>query len=179
MDPEIYLLKLSVLELETENKKLKQLAKQLLKPKVPPPPTQELVDQSDYSEDYLWHKFIKGLKPENNICVGNIKLPNNNRVSSLADAIKTRCPDRFQDIDSTSLDLYKAGVISGSLAIPKSEYSSAVKIEGGTKMQLQDRIYSHFPKQPQLKYPSERYHEQGINVVVHPEPLPEALSKDK
>jgi hypothetical protein len=33
----------------------------------------------------------------------------NNRVSSLAEAIKTRRPDRFQDIDSTSLDLYKAG----------------------------------------------------------------------
>ena len=106
----------------------------------------------------------------------------NNRVSSLAEAIKTRRPDRFQDIDSASLDLYKAGVgeLSGSLAIHKSyENSSAVNIEGGTKMELQDRIYSHFSKQPQLKYPGERYYEQGINVVVHPEPLPEALSKDK
>jgi hypothetical protein len=105
----------------------------------------------------------------------------NNRVSSLAEAIKTRRPDRFQDIDSTSLDLYKAGVgaLSGSMAILKSESSSAVIVEGGTKMELQDRIYSHFSKQPQLKYPGERYHEQGINVVVHPEPLPEALSKDK
>ena len=105
----------------------------------------------------------------------------NNRVSSLAEAIKTRRPDRFQDIDSTSLDLYKAGVgaLSGSMAILKSENSSAVIIEGGTKMELQDRIYSHFSKQPQLKYPGEHYHEQGINVVVHPEPLPEALIKDK
>ena len=108
----------------------------------------------------------------------DVTIANNNRVSSLAEAIKTRRPDRFQDIDSTSLDLYKAGVISGSLAIPKSQNSSAVKIEGGTKMQLQDRIYSHFPKQPQLKFPGER-NEQGINVVVHPEPLPEAISKDK
>ncbi|CAI2191998.1 16663_t:CDS:1, partial [Funneliformis geosporum] len=89
MDPEIYLLKLSVLELETENKKLKQLAKQLLKPKVPPPPTQELVDQSDYSEDYLWHKFIKGLKPENNICVGNIKL-RDELVEGLFQALRTK-----------------------------------------------------------------------------------------
>ncbi|CAI2199863.1 14436_t:CDS:1, partial [Funneliformis geosporum] len=105
----------------------------------------------------------------------------NNRVSSLAEAIKTRRPDRFQDIDSTSLDLYKAGVgtLSGSIAIHKSQNSSTVKIEGGTKMELQDRIYSYFSKQPQLKYPGERYHEQGINVVVHPEPLPEALIKDK
>ena len=109
----------------------------------------------------------------------DVTIANNNRVSSLAEAIKTRRPDRFQDIDSTSLDLYKAGVISGSLAIPKSQNSSAVKIEGGTKMQLQDRIYSHFPKQPQLKSLSERCYEEGINAVVLPEPLPEALSKDK
>ncbi|PKK58925.1 hypothetical protein RhiirC2_795572, partial [Rhizophagus irregularis] len=96
------------------------LAKQLLKPKVPPPPTQELVDQSDlekfccgllvqgsdsveeyyskikrcneiikYGEDYLWHKFIKGLKPENNICIGNIKL-RDELVEGLFRALRTK-----------------------------------------------------------------------------------------
>ncbi|CAI2197879.1 2741_t:CDS:1, partial [Funneliformis geosporum] len=106
MDPEIYLLKIRIVELESENEKLKQL----VKPKVPPPPIQgdasvkELVDQSDihklrcgvlvqgrdsvgeyyskikgcneivkYSEDFLWHEFIKGLTPENKICAENIK----------------------------------------------------------------------------------------------------------
>src|SRR3954469_1330722 len=82
---------------------------------------------------------------------------NNNRVSSLTEAIKTCRPDRFQDIDSTSLDLYKAGMLSGSVVIDKAQNSSSVKIEGGIKMELQDRIYSHFPKQPQLKYPGEHY----------------------
>ena len=59
MDPEIYLLKLSIVELETENKKLKQLAKRLLKPKVPPPPTQELVDQSDL-EKFRYGLLVQG-----------------------------------------------------------------------------------------------------------------------
>ncbi|CAB4489557.1 unnamed protein product [Rhizophagus irregularis] len=102
------------------------------------------------------------------------------KVSSLAEVIKARRPDRFQDTDSASLDLYRAGnEISDSLVIDKSQSSSAVNIGGGIKMQLQDTIYSHFPKQPQLKSLSERYYEEGINVVVFPEPLPEALSKDK
>jgi hypothetical protein len=116
----------------------------------------------------------------NDIFKVTISNANNNRVSSLAEAIKTRRPDWFQDIDSTSLDLYKAGVgmLSGSVVIHKSQNSSAVKIEGGTKMELQDKIYSHFSKQPQLKFPGQHY-EQGINVIVHPEPLPEVLSKDK
>jgi len=119
----------------------------------------------------------EGVKDIFDVTISNA---NNNRVSSLAEAIKTRRPDRFQDTDSTSLDLYRAGnEISDNLVIDKSQSSSAVNIGGGIKMQLQDTIYSHFPKQPQLKSPSEHYYEEGINVVVFPEPLPEALSKDK
>src|SRR4051812_7293430 len=132
---------------------------------------------SDKSKYITLNCIIPG-EGVNDIFDVTISNANNNRVSFLTEAIKTRRPDQFQDIDSTSLDLYKAGMLSGSVVIHKAQNSSSVKIEGRTKMELQDRIYSHFPKQPQLKYPGEHY-EQGINVVVHPELLPVVLIKDK
>src|SRR3954453_113243 len=132
---------------------------------------------SDKSKYITLNCIIPG-EGVNDIFDVTISNANNNRVFSLMKAIKTCRPDQFQDIDSTSLDLYKVGMLSGSVVIHKAQNSSAVKIEGRTKMELQDKIYSHFPKQPQLKFLGERY-EQEINVVVYSEPLPEVLSKDK
>src|SRR4051812_19643142 len=82
---------------------------------------------------------------------------NNNRVFSLAKAIKTRRLDQFQDIDLTSLDLYKAEVMFDSVVIHSSSNSNALEIEGTIRMELQDKIYSHFFKQLQLKFSSEHY----------------------
>src|SRR4051794_40811158 len=73
----------------------------------------------------------------NDIFDVTISNANNNRVSSLTEAIKTHHPDQFQDINSTSLDLYKAEMLSGSVVIHKAQNSSSVKIKGGTKMELQ------------------------------------------
>src|SRR5947207_11568082 len=84
----------------------------------------------------------------NDIFDATISNANNNRVSSLTEAIRTRHPDQFQDIDLTSLDLYKAGMISDSVVIHSSSNSSALEIGGAIRMELRDKIYSHFSKQP-------------------------------
>ncbi|GET01767.1 hypothetical protein GLOIN_2v1565882 [Rhizophagus clarus] len=42
---------------------------------------------------------------------------NNNRVSSLAEAIRTRRLDQFQDIDLTNLALYRVAFIADSVII--------------------------------------------------------------
>src|SRR5947207_9437700 len=93
----------------------------------------------------------------NDIFDVTISNANNNRVSSLAKAIRTRRPDRFQDIDSTSLDLYKAGMMSDIVVIHSSSNSSALEIGSTIRMELRDKIYSHFSKQPQLKFFSKHY----------------------
>jgi hypothetical protein len=58
--------------------------------------------------------FIPGEKMRDIFDV-TISNANNNRVSSLAEAIRTRRLDRFQNIDSTRLVLYKVGFISDSV----------------------------------------------------------------
>src|SRR2546423_10922441 len=55
---------------------------------------------------------------------------NNNRVSSLAEAIRNRRLDRFQDIDSTSLALYKVGFISDSVVIHDLSNNEYFEVEG-------------------------------------------------
>ncbi|CAI2185334.1 9552_t:CDS:1, partial [Funneliformis geosporum] len=53
----------------------------------------------------------------------------NNRVSSLVKAIKTCHPDRFQDIDSTSLDLYKIGSGRYLVALQSTSHKIVVQLK--------------------------------------------------
>ena len=80
-----------------------------------------------------------------NIFEVTISNANNNRVTSLAEAIKTRRLDRFQDIDSTRLALYKVGFISDSVVIHNLSNNEYFEVEGAERMKPQDRIFSHFP----------------------------------
>ena len=89
---------------------------------------------------------------------------NNNRVSSLTEAIKTRRPDRFQDIDSTRLALYKVTFISDSVVIHNLSNNSAFEVDGAIRMEPQDKIFTHFPIQPQRIFSGE----MGISVIVYP-----------
>src|SRR6266542_2487516 len=110
-----------------------------------------------------------------NIFDVTISNANNNRVSSLAEAIRTRRLDRFQDIDSTSLALYKVGFISDGVVIHNLSNNEYFEVDGAIRMEPQDKIFSHFPIQPQQIYGGEK----GINVIVYPptETVPEILSK--
>ena len=93
-----------------------------------------------------------------------ISKANNNRVSSLAEAIRTRRLDRFQDIDSTRLALYKVGFISDSVVIHNLSNNEYFEVDGAIRMEPQDTMFSHFPTQPKLIYGGEK----GINVIVYP-----------
>ncbi|CAB4482028.1 unnamed protein product [Rhizophagus irregularis] len=97
-------------------------------------------------------------------------------VSSLAEAIRTRRLDRFQDIDSTNLALYRVAFIADSVIINSLRNISEFEVEGAIRMEPQDTIFTHFPIQPQRIFGGEK----GINVIVYPpaERVPEVLSKD-
>ncbi|CAG8774427.1 649_t:CDS:1, partial [Funneliformis caledonium] len=89
---------------------------------------------------------------------------NNSRVSFLAEAIRNRRLDRFQDIDLTSLALYKIGFIFDSVIIHKLSNNEYFEVDGAERMEAQDKIFSHFPIQPQQIYGGEK----GINVILYP-----------
>ena len=61
--------------------------------------------------------IVSFLARVNDIFKVTISNVNDNRVSSLAEAIRNNHLDRFQDIDSTSLALYKVGFIADSVII--------------------------------------------------------------
>ena len=76
----------------------------------------EVPDKSKTSDKLLASVIVlnclipdKNVKDIINVTISNA---NNNRVSSLADEIRNRRLDRFQDIDSTSLALYKVGFVA-------------------------------------------------------------------
>src|SRR5216110_3104946 len=88
---------------------------------------------------------------------------NNNRVSSLAEAIRNRRLDRFQDIDSTSLALYKVGFVADRVIIQTLRNNNVFIVEGSVEMEPQDRIFIHFPIQPQRIFSDEK----GINIIMY------------
>ncbi|CAG8648162.1 5266_t:CDS:2 [Funneliformis caledonium] len=90
----------------------------------------------------------------NDIFEVTISNANNNRVSSLAEAIRT----------------------SDSVIINDLRNISEFEVEGAIRMEPQDTIFTHFPIQPQRIFGGEK----GINVIVYPpaERVPEVLSKD-
>ncbi|GBC07858.1 hypothetical protein RclHR1_07730011 [Rhizophagus clarus] len=77
---------------------------------------------------------------------------NDNRVSSLANEIINCRLDRFQDIDSTSLALYKIAFITDSIIINNLRNINEFEVEGVIRMEPQDRIFTYFPIQPQRIY---------------------------
>ncbi|PKY16231.1 hypothetical protein RhiirB3_402654 [Rhizophagus irregularis] len=86
----------------------------------------------------------------NDIFEVTISNANNNRVSSLAEAIRTRRLDRFQDIDSTNLALYRVAFIADSVIINSLRNISEFEVEGAIRMEPQDTIFTHFPIQPNV-----------------------------
>ncbi|PKY33544.1 hypothetical protein RhiirB3_420587 [Rhizophagus irregularis] len=112
----------------------------------------------------------------NDIFKVTISNANNNRVSSLAEAIRTHRLDQFQDIDSTNLALYRVAFIADSVIINSLRNISEFEVKGAIRMEPQDTIFTHFPIQPQRIFGGEK----GINVIVYPpaERVPEVLSKD-
>ena len=99
----------------------------------------------------------------NDIFEVTISNANNNRVSSLAEAIRTCRLDRFQDIDSTNLALYRVAFIADSVIINSLRNISEFEVEGAIRMEPQDTIFTHFPIQPQCIFGGEK----GINVIVY------------
>ncbi|CAI2191918.1 19399_t:CDS:2, partial [Funneliformis geosporum] len=112
----------------------------------------------------------------NDIFEVTISNANDNRVSSLAEAIRNRRLDRFQDIDLNELALYRVDFISDSVVIQTLRNNEVFEVEGAVRMELQDRIFNHFSTQPQRIYSGEK----KINVIVYPptETVPDILSKD-
>ncbi|CAB4461132.1 unnamed protein product [Rhizophagus irregularis] len=113
--------------------------------------------------DIILNCFIPG-EGVNDIFEVTISNANNNRVSSLAEAIRNHRLDRFQDIDSTSLALYKVGFVADSVIINTLRNNNVFIVDGSVEMEPQDRIFIHFPIQPQRIYSGEK----GINVIVYP-----------
>src|ERR1700722_7662 len=74
---------------------------------------------------------------ERNIFDVTISNANNNRVSSLAEAIRTHHLDQFQDIDSTRLALYKISFISDSVIIHNLSNNEYFKVKGAERMESQ------------------------------------------
>jgi len=91
----------------------------------------------------------------NDIFEVTISNANNSRVSSLADEIRNRRLDRFQDIDSTSLALYKVGFIADSVIIQTLRNNNVFIVEGSVEMTTRHYFY-HFPHSLNVSIPVKR-----------------------
>src|SRR4051812_17255059 len=77
----------------------------------------------------------------NDIFEVTISNANNNRVFFLMEAIRNCCLDQFQDIDSTSLALYKIRFIADSVIINTLRNNNVFIVDGLVKIESQDRIF--------------------------------------
>src|SRR6266480_5496867 len=140
----------------------------------------EVPDKSKTSDkldagDIVLNCLIPGENVKDIIDV-TISNANNNRVSSLAEAIRNCRLDLFKDIDLSRLKLYKNKENADSVIIHNLKNDN-VAILGGTElMDPENTIYSYFNGRPKLSFQGEK----GINVIVYPpaERVPEVLSKD-
>ncbi|PKK75099.1 hypothetical protein RhiirC2_737341 [Rhizophagus irregularis] len=94
--------------------------------------------------DIILNCFIPGEKVGDIFDV-TISNANNNQVSSLVNAIRNQCLDRFQDIDSIRLVLYKVGFMSDSVVI---HYLSNNELLRSRWCNKNGTIFSSFPTQP-------------------------------
>ncbi|GBB92723.1 hypothetical protein RclHR1_20480005 [Rhizophagus clarus] len=115
--------------------------------------------------DIVLNCFIPGEEVRDIFDV-TISNANNNRVSSLAEAIRNRRLDRFRDINSTRLVLYKNKSEADRVIIQNLRNNNVAILDGTELMNPQNTIFSYFPIQPQPFYPSDG--EKGINVIVYP-----------
>ncbi|EXX53439.1 hypothetical protein RirG_243880 [Rhizophagus irregularis DAOM 197198w] len=94
--------------------------------------------------DIILNCFIPGEKVGDIFDV-TISNANNNQVSSLVNAIRNQCLDRFQDIDSIRLVLYKVGFMSDSVVI---HYLSNNELLRSRWCNKNGTIFSRFPTRP-------------------------------
>ncbi|RIA79374.1 hypothetical protein C1645_840849 [Glomus cerebriforme] len=83
--------------------------------------------------DIILNCFIPGEEVRDIFDV-TISNANNNRVSSLAEAIRNRRLYQFQDIDSTRLALYKVGFVADSVIIQTLRNNNVFIVEGSVEM---------------------------------------------
>ena len=100
----------------------------------------------------------------NDIFEVTISNANNNKVFSLAEAIRIRYLDRFQDINSTNLALYRIAFIADSVIINNLRNISEFEVKGIIRIEPQDTIFIHFPIQSQCIFGGEK----EINIIVYP-----------
>jgi len=105
--------------------------------------------------------FGKNAKDIFDVTISNA---NNNRVSSLAEAIRNRRLDLFKDIDSSRLKLYKNKEYADSVIIHNLIKDNVVILDGTEWMDPENAIYSYFNGRPKLSFQGEK----GINVIVYP-----------
>ncbi|RGB22979.1 hypothetical protein C1646_775198 [Rhizophagus diaphanus] len=95
---------------------------------------------------------------------------------------KTEVPDKSKTPDKLEKFLAGGDIILGCLISDEgmndifechNQQINEFEVEGAIRMELQDRIFTHFPIQPQRIYSGEK----GINVIVYPptETVPEDL----
>jgi hypothetical protein len=116
-------------------------------------------------------KFLKGevitlnclIPGEGDIFEIPISNANNNRVSSLAEAIRNRRQDLFKDIDSSRLKLYKNKENAGSVVIINLKNNNEAILDGTELMNPENTIRSYFNAQPT----SLNQGEKGVNVIVY------------
>ena len=89
---------------------------------------------------------------------------NNNRVSSLAEAIRNRRLDLFKDIDSSRLKLYKNKEYAESFIIYTLMKDNVAILDGTEWMDPEKAIYNYFNGRPKLSFQGEK----GVNVIVYP-----------
>jgi hypothetical protein len=131
----------------------------------------EVLDKSKTSDklekllagDIVLNCLIPGEKG-NGIFSVKISNANNNRVSSLAEAIRNRRLDLFKDIDSSKLILYMNKGEADSVVILGLKNDKRAILSGTELMKPENTIFSYFNDQPQPKYQGEK----GINVIVYP-----------
>src|ERR1044072_510178 len=131
----------------------------------------EVLDKSKTSDklekllagDIVLNCLIPG-ENVNGIFSVTISNANNNRVSSLAEAIRNCRLDLFKDIDSSRLKLYKNKENADSVIIYNLIKDNVVILDGTEWMDPENAIYSYFNGRPKLSFQGEK----GINVIVYP-----------
>ena len=88
---------------------------------------------------------------------------NNNRVSSLAEAIRNRRLDLFKDIDSSRLKLYKNKEYAESAIIYTLMKDNMAILDGTEWMDPENAIYNYFNGRPKLSFQGEK----GVDVIVY------------
>ncbi|PKY56760.1 hypothetical protein RhiirA4_508109 [Rhizophagus irregularis] len=88
----------------------------------------------------------------------------NNRVSTLANVIRNRRLDRFQNTDSSKLILYMNKAEADNVVILGLKNDKGAILSGTELMKHENTFLSYFNGQPSPKYQGEK----GVNIIVYP-----------